>query len=171
MQTDLFQSAEHNTGADFSADRKYRYKLWRIWDSSKPMVAFVGLNPSTANEATNDHTIRKVIGFAKRWDMGGVYMLNCFPMVSTDPKALDSADLMRSDEMARNDRTLLEIGKACELVVFAWGAFEIVKRMGRHVHLAQIFPQAKALRMLKHNNPMHPLMCPYSVELVPYRFI
>ena len=53
---DLFD----DNGADFSPDRKHRYSLWRIWDRSKPLVMFIGLNPSTANESDNDPTIRSV---------------------------------------------------------------------------------------------------------------
>ena len=36
-------------GATFSADRRYRYRLWRRWDGARPVVAFVMLNPSTAD--------------------------------------------------------------------------------------------------------------------------
>lgn len=44
-------------GAKFSEDRKYRYLLWRRMDSALPMITFIGLNPSKANEDTNDNTI------------------------------------------------------------------------------------------------------------------
>ena len=57
-------------GADFSEDRKYRNALWRIWDSKKSLVMFVGLNHSSANENTDDPTIRRVISFAKAWGYG-----------------------------------------------------------------------------------------------------
>ena len=43
---DLFGEKEEINGAEFSEGRKYRYALWRIWDSSKPLVMFIGLNPS-----------------------------------------------------------------------------------------------------------------------------
>lgn len=45
---------DNNNGAIFSDDRKYRYVLWRSWDNEKPRVMFIGLNPSTANESTDD---------------------------------------------------------------------------------------------------------------------
>lgn len=60
-----------NKGAMFSKCRKYRYVLWRIWDDDKPRVMFIGLNPSIAGAIIDDPTIRKVIGFAKRWGFGG----------------------------------------------------------------------------------------------------
>lgn len=35
-------------GAIFSLDGKYRYILWRAWSPSKPVLAYIGLNPSKA---------------------------------------------------------------------------------------------------------------------------
>lgn len=58
-------------GADFSNDRKYRYALWRIWDRTKPLVMFIGLNPSTANETENDPTIKSVGRISKNNGYGG----------------------------------------------------------------------------------------------------
>lgn len=40
--------------AVFSEWRKYRYSLKRIWDDQKPYVLFIGLNPSTADEESDD---------------------------------------------------------------------------------------------------------------------
>jgi len=64
------------SGAEFSECRKYRYALWRIWDKSKPLVMFIGLNPSTANENVDDPTIRSVCRMTKNNGYGGVYMMN-----------------------------------------------------------------------------------------------
>ena len=57
-------------GAILSTDRKYRYVLTRIWDETKPTVVFIGLNPSIADEETDDQTIQKCIGYSKRWRYG-----------------------------------------------------------------------------------------------------
>lgn len=51
-------------GATFSACRNYRYLLWRRW-SAEPVLVFICLNPSTADEQHNDPTNRRTIGFAK----------------------------------------------------------------------------------------------------------
>ena len=51
--------------AVFSQDRKYRYVLTRVWDKNKPMLVFVGLNPSIADETKDDPTIKKCIKFAQ----------------------------------------------------------------------------------------------------------
>lgn len=73
-----------NTGAIFSPDRKYRYALWRIWDS-KPLAGWYMLNPSVADEKTDDPTIRKCCGFARRWGNGGILVLNLFNLVARGP--------------------------------------------------------------------------------------
>jgi hypothetical protein len=51
-------------------------------------VAFIGLNPSTADETTDDPTVRRCVGFAKRWGYDRMVMLNAFAYRATDPKAL-----------------------------------------------------------------------------------
>ena len=51
-----------------------RLELGRIWDYEKPLVLFVGLNPSDAGasiEEGDDPTAGKWSGFAHRWGFGG----------------------------------------------------------------------------------------------------
>jgi hypothetical protein len=74
----------------FSICRRYRYKLDIIWDPSIPPQAFIGLNPSTADEENDDPTVRRCINFAKKWGAGGLRMLNAYSYRSTDPKILKS---------------------------------------------------------------------------------
>ena len=47
--------------AILSEDRKYRYILSRTWDETKPAVLFIGLNPSTADEKTDDLQFESVL--------------------------------------------------------------------------------------------------------------
>ena len=49
----------------------YRYALWRRWEPG-PQVLFIMLNPSTADELTDDPTIRRCIGFARSWGFGSL---------------------------------------------------------------------------------------------------
>lgn len=151
-------------GATFSEDRKYRYALWRIWDDRFPLVMFIGLNPSTANEKDNDPTIRRVMSIAKHNGYGGVYMMNCFPYISTDPKAL----VIDVVSHCLNDNLLLDTGAKCKDVVFAWGNFEIVKSSGRDLELSAMFPTAKALHINKNGSPKHPLYCKTETNFVLY---
>ena len=151
------------SGAEFSECRKYRYALWRIWNEGLPLIMFIGLNPSTANEVENDATIRRVISFAKVWNYGGVYMMNCFPYISTNPD-----DLIVNDDNEENDHWLSIVNAFCETVVFAWGNFPIVRLKERDKQLAGMFPNAKCLVKNKNGSPKHPLYVAKNTKLINY---
>jgi|SRR6185369_546378 len=152
-----------NNGAHFSECRKYRYFLWRIWDKEKPLVMFIGLNPSTANESTDDNTIKRVMGIAKNLGYGGIYMMNCFPFISTNPD-----DLKDFGNNAINEHWLYINSKVCRDVVFAWGNFKIVSETLRDKELIAMFPNAFALKINKNGSPKHPLYCPLNSEFVKF---
>jgi len=107
-------------GATFSADRRYRYRLWRHW-SCGPVLLVIGLNPSTADETTNDPTLTRCIGYAKRWGYAGLEMRNLFALRATDPREMMAAD----DPMGDNYRPLLfAVAATVEgdgAVLAAWG--------------------------------------------------
>lgn len=151
--TDLFE----NNGAIFSDDRKYRYALWRIWDNTKPLIQFVGLNPSSASEEMDDPTIRRVKRFAKDWGYGGVYMMNLFAIVSTDPTLLLSCP----DPLGDNNKWLNEINGRCKTVLFAWGNFPV---KGRDIEVMKMFPEAVCLGYNKNGSPKHPLYVAASTK-------
>src|SRR5881396_744410 len=106
-------------GATFSRDRRYRYRLWRRWDRSRAVVAFVMLNPSTADAMHDDPTIRRCIGFARNWGFGGVDVVNLFALRATDPRALRRA---HDPVGPANDRHIASAGSRASLVILAWGA-------------------------------------------------
>jgi hypothetical protein len=74
--------------AAISDCKQYRYELRRSWDSSKPAVLFIGLNPSTADGSTDDNTSRVCINYAKRWGYGSLLLGNLFAYRSKDQSAL-----------------------------------------------------------------------------------
>jgi hypothetical protein len=151
------------SGAEFSPCRKYRYALWRQWEDGKPLVMFIGLNPSKANETELDPTIKSVIRISKFNGYGGFYMMNCFPFVSTDPD-----ELRDFGNTALNDHWLYTVASKCQDVVFAWGAFKVVKDLGRDAELKGMFPDAKALFVNKNGSPKHPLFTKGATKLIPY---
>lgn len=106
-------------GTIFSTDRKYRYTLYREWKPWKPLVAFVGLNPSTANETQNDPTVTRCINFAKAWGAGRFCMLNLFGYRSTDPRGLYAVE----DPVGFGNTTWIDTVTCAHagLVVCAWG--------------------------------------------------
>lgn len=153
------------SGAHFSDCRKYRYLLWRKWDTEKPLVAFVGLNPSTADENEPDPTITRVIGFAKAWGFGGVYMMNLYPYVSTDPDKLIECE---KHHLEKNDFIIAQIGTTCAKIIFAWGNFKQVEKE-RTKFFIDSFPNGEALVLNKNGSPRHPLYV--KGDVVPVKFI
>jgi hypothetical protein len=155
--TDLFD----NNDAIFSDDRKYRYRLTRIWDLSLPLIAFIGLNPSTANEESDDPTIRRLKGFVRKWDYGGFFMYNLFALVTPYPQ-----DLLKSDDpIGRNDEYLKLLQGKCP-VVFAWGSFKEAEK--RAPKVIKLFPMAYCLGKNANGSPKHPLYLPSETELIFY---
>src|SRR4029077_5114543 len=84
------RQASMKTLAEFSHCRRYRFALWRRWDSG-PQVLFVMLNPSTADETTDDPTIRRCIGFARTWGFGSLAGANLFAFRTLKPRQLRPA--------------------------------------------------------------------------------
>jgi len=153
----------NNSGAVFSKDRKYRYVLWRIWDRTKPSVMFIGLNPSNANETNDDPTIRRVVRFARDWGYGSVYMKNLFAYITPDPDELLKCD----DPVGYNNRWLkdTEVSK-CDLVIFAWGSFNVA---GRDKEVIKMFPEGMALKINKDGSPAHPLYLKGNLKPIKYK--
>ena len=150
-------------GANISADALYRYSLWRLWDTSKPAVLFIGLNPSTADATDDDPTIRRCLGFARSWGFGSLCMGNLFAFRATDPMALyEAADPVGPD----NDKWLLELSVKCQKVVFAWGAKG--QLMGRDKTLASAFTEAYCIKRTKEGHPSHPLYLKADLRLMRY---
>lgn len=152
-------------GAEFSADRVYRYTLWRIWDASRAPIAFIGLNPSTADERRDDPTVRRCIGFAKLWGAGGLVMLNAFSVRSTDPRPLYTlAEPVGPD----NDARLVFYAGVCSLVVAAWGVHGAIRDRGRQV--AALVPHLQSLGVTKAGHPRHPLYLRATTLPRPFQY-
>lgn len=108
-----------NSSAIFSPCRTWRYVLLRRWGSAdSPHVAFIALNPSTADETTDDPTVRRMIGFAQDWGYGGLYVLNLFAYRATDPHEMKAA---RDPVGPENDKFLQVYHSMAARTVAAWG--------------------------------------------------
>jgi hypothetical protein len=157
-------------GAIFSEDRRHRYTLERfIPDVGRgETVLFVCLNPSTADEVRDDPTVRRCIGYAKRWGFSRLVVCNIFALRSTDPRALyHDPDPIGED----NDRHLLEETIQADRIVAAWGAhgghqlrgaavLQMLLELKRDVHL---------LGQTKDGHPRHPLYLRADTEPMLFR--
>lgn len=138
--------------AKLSKCRNYRYALWRTWDDSKPNVMFVGLNPSIADETTDDPTLTRCINFAKSWGYGGVCMANLFAFRATQPTDMMAAsDPIGSD----NNKWLQKLAKDAALVVAAWGNGG--SYLGRSKQVIELLPNMYCIKLNKSGEPAHPL--------------
>jgi hypothetical protein len=150
----LFESCNSTI---FSKDKKHRYVLTRVWDESKKMIAFIGLNPSTATASTDDPTIRRVKIFAHKFGYGGLYMLNLFSFITPYPE-----QLQRCDDPAKNDYYLIHYGDLADKIVFAWGNFET---FGQDNRVIRMFPEAYCLGRNSNGSPKHPLYLKSNTDL------
>lgn len=163
--------------ARFSPCGLYRYSLTRRW-ADGPTVAFVGLNPSTADEYADDPTIRRCVGFAKRWGYGRLVMLNLYAYRATDPRELHEAPGAGADSRGEfvggwdiNLQVVQAHASMSKLIVCAWGAdpgplaARTAEVLGRVAHSGR---EVVALALTKHGQPRHPLYVRGDVEPIPY---
>lgn len=154
----------------FSPDRLHRYTLEHIcnplFDDGR-RAAFIGLNPSTADENDLDPTLRRIRSFCEREGLGGFIMLNLFAFRSTDPKRMLAAEDPVGPE---NDRWIESVCRSAHLVVAAWGNHG--SHQNRDLHVARMLGHAGVtLRCLGTNangSPKHPLYVPGNARLVTW---
>jgi hypothetical protein len=113
---------------------------------------FVGLNPSTADENTDDPTLTRCINYAKSWGFGGVCMANLFAYRATEPKDMKAA---KNPIGYDNNEWLKKLSKEAGLVVAAWG--NDGSYQGRSEQVKQLLPNIHCLKINKSGEPAHPL--------------
>ena len=136
--------------------------LERTWDDALPGALIVGLNPSTADETTDDPTIRRCIGFAKEWGCGGVRVLNLFAFCATRPEDLWKA---RDPVGEDNDRWLQRASREARLTVAAWGVHGHGHE--RAATVIGMLARPLCLGLTKDGAPRHPLYVKAGTVLRP----
>lgn len=107
----------------FSPDRLHRYTLIHRWDDllrpdSGKGIAWICLNPSTADENQLDPTLRRIRGFSDAWGYTRFIMLNLFAWRDTSPAAMKAAaDPVGSE----NDRWITHWAEHADRVMCCWG--------------------------------------------------
>lgn len=144
-------------GAELSACGTYRYTLTRTWDPADRPVAWIMLNPSTADAAKDDPTIRRCISFARGWGFGGIVVVNLFAARATDPGELCSfIDPVGPD----NDLALFDTIQGLTTVC-AWGASVPDYWRQRPPAVLRRLREGGAevghVGLTKHGHPRHPL--------------
>src|SRR5256885_16444691 len=145
-----------DSGALFSACRRWRYLLWRRWDPALPVANFLMLNPSTADEWQLDPSCTRARNYAERWGFGSVLITNIFGWRATDP---DEMKAVRDPVGRGNDRAIVRAARESALVVCAWGNHGAHLERSRRVLdlLRAAGVRLHALRLNGAGEPAHPL--------------
>ncbi len=117
-----------------------------------PLVLFIDLNPSTADETNDDPTITRCVNFARAWGFGGLVMANLFAYRATDPQKLSQCPDPVGPE---NNRSLLKLQEEASLVVAAWGNHGTLFDRGSEV--LKLLKEPHCLEMSLSGQPKHPL--------------
>lgn len=148
-------------------NKDYRYILRS--EGYKPLVV-IGVNPSTANEATPDATIRKVMGFAEYNGFDSFIMANLYPQRTTDPNGLHDVRILPKSwkNLFVIKKELYGIGEK-PTILAAWGNL-ITKRTYLILCLRAIAdileplnPSWKCINTTKAGHPVHPLYQKYRI--------
>ncbi len=144
--------------AEFSPDRRYRYRLEANLSDATGVCMFLMLNPSKADETQSDPTVTRCKRFAARWGYGALSVCNLFALRSTDPAALAaSADPVGAD----NDRHIMKAARAADSIVCAWGNHGEIMNRGRRVERALreagLSGRMRHLGLTQRSQPRHPL--------------
>ncbi len=166
--------------ATLSDDRTYRYELFRKDLSCRRRgrhpdpgrtVMFIMLNPSTADEHTDDATIRRCITYATDWGYDNLVVCNLSPYRATNPRDLMARGPEPAEVYGRNLAVVTGNALKADTVVAAWGANRGAGNRAAGVTgaLAARGVDLWCLGTGRRGCPYHPLRRPRDTVLVPYR--
>jgi hypothetical protein len=153
-------------GAIFDVTLTYRYSLWRQWNPSAPQIAFIMLNPSTADAETDDPTIRRCIRFAQAWGYGSLEVVNLFALRATHPRQL----LASADPVGvENSHYWLAAQHHAKKILIAWGNWGQWQDQDQVCLQTLTAPtQLLCLGTNKTGQPRHPLYVRADLEPQPF---
>jgi len=157
--------------AVFSPCRNYRYRLDRPVADAGIVIAFFGVNPSTAAEDEEDSTTRKWRGFCKVNGARRYIAGNPFAYISTDVRRLSEVTDPIGPDNLRHTAAIIE---DADLLVPCWGnRSKLPPKLRPHLHSLEFVLRAsgkpmKIFGLTKSGDPMHPLMLGYGTPLVQW---
>lgn len=162
---------DDSKGAVISDCGTYRYALWRTLAPRESVdmggvVLWVMVNPSTATATEDDATVRKVMGFSRRWGFGQARIVNLYALRSRDPKAL----LTHPNPIGPdNDHFIGTEAAAADAIVLAWGNnanHERAKAVRQFIEANVEHTPIWHLGLTGKGQPSHPLMLGYDTPRV-----
>ncbi|HGM4965492.1 TPA: DUF1643 domain-containing protein [Pseudomonas putida] len=158
----------------------YRYRLEREVCAEGKVFAYFGINPSTADAALDDPTVRKWRGFTLRNGGRRFIVGNIFALRATDVRevsfpnnlqALDAQGRAVPYRHAENSQHIRQIIAEADVLVPCWGSTAKITPRLRYcigelleVLLASGKP-VMHLGLTKGGDPRHPLMLGYDTPL------
>jgi len=153
--------------AKLSLDEKHRYYLFRRFDDG-PILAWVMLNPSSADAENDDPTIRRCISFAKREGYGAIEVYNLFTQRTSDPSEVDYENINEEDQRNQFNEMMFTQAKS---IVVAWG--NVAKKNMQKSEMARALSGNTNLLCLgttKSGQPRHPLYVRADQPFEQYAF-
>lgn len=138
----------------------YRYELAEVWDTEKPAVMWLLMNPSVASVAHADPTLIRTGNFARAWGYGGQFIGNVHAYRATDATRLLQVEHPAGPD---NDEALLAMAHRAVMVVLAYGQPPRPLRARADGVVGML--QRKGVRLAylarsKDGTPKHPLYLP-----------
>lgn len=142
--------------AVFGDNERYRYSLKRDWDKTRGRCLFILLNPSTADETTDDPTVRRCVRFAKNWGYGRIEIVNLFALRATSPRDL----YLANDPVGEHNFAFIDA--ACltaQRVLIGWGNHGYLRGQGKLLveKLLDLRFELYTFGKTKAGQPCHPL--------------
>lgn len=148
--------------------KKFRVWLTREWDTTKPSIAFVMLNPRTTDENRDDPTIGRCINFAEEWGFGELIVVNLFDFCTTDPKELvERIERLKRIRLVEYEEDVDRLLASSDRIIAAWGVVPplLQKQIGRMMsRLLGHHDRIYALGITKDGHPKHPLRVSRTCE-------
>lgn len=156
--------------AVLSSCEKYRYRLEReVGLLDELVIAYFGVNPSTADALVNDNTVKRWIGFSQLFGASRFIVGNAFGYRSKDVSVLATVnDPIGPD----NDEHLQSIINDADILVPCWGSRHKISRRLHHRlddTLRMIQASGKSVMtfgLTLSGDPKHPQFLPYETQLV-----
>jgi len=148
----------------------YRYSLELTWDTSRPAMMALMMNPSAAGHEGSDRTVNRTIGFARTWGYGTLWIANSAAYRATFQETLDTVD----DPIGPDTETALRnMAAASSFILAAYGSPKAKSLHGTGLHWAHMLTnlghRLHALRLSKDGAPGHPLYIPANTMPFEWR--
>lgn len=157
----------------------YRYTLERRFGNYEDgtsydgagSILFVMLNPSTADAANDDPTIRRCLGFAHRFNFRELLVANVYSLRATNPEDLwDSQEAGIKIRGPEHAYYFAQLAFRADRVVMAFGnhAASPDRRVAERLLTDNFRGDPCCLKRNKDGSPGHPLYLPANSEFMRY---